>query len=386
MRRPIFPGSCYVVCVGINQYLDSSQMTELAYAQTDAAALHTLLLELGVPPHNSRLLLGEDATLDAVNDALDFILDQPHRSDLVIFYFAGHSIPIALDEETSKRSELFLATYDFDRQKIKTSRAFRLRYALGMERLRRDFFEGEGSRQRLFIFDSCYSGDFYGPGYRGESDAPNPAQEYIRQTLWSANVGRVALSSCLPTQRALEDPELGHGRFTYYLLEALRGTAENAVRRDGWLTVASLFDYLADQMPEDQRPVLSGVQHDQFRLVYFPDKTALATKREGLAEHGGGMGWDEVVNQSRQRSERFLREVRGTAERPGAFIPEVYVHREDAEAQLHSFLGSQAAGLILVGDSGIGKTNLLCWWTEALLEAGHAVFIYGCGVFYEPDI
>jgi len=383
---PRIAGTCYALCIGINQYQNSIQLPDLIYAESDAIALYDLLGELDVAKENRLLLLGKEASINAINDALDFIIDTPNRNDLVIFYFAGHSVPITIEEETGRKSEVILASYDFDRQKTKNSRAFRQRYALGMERLRKDFFEGEGSRQRLFIFDSCYSGDFYGSGYRDGNNIHDPVQNYIKHTLSSSNVGRVALSSCLPTQIALEDPELGHGRFTYYLLGALKGDADDAVRRDGWLTVASLFDYLADKLPDDQRPVLSGVQHDQFKLIYYPSKIVGQQGGSHSSNKEEGNTWDDVLKRSQERSHRFLREIRGTPERPGTFIPELYVHREEAESALNAFLSSDTPALILVGDSGIGKTNLLCWWTSILLGEGHAVFLYNCGTFNTPDV
>src|SRR5260221_14250462 len=98
------------------------------------------------------------------------------------------------------KGEVFLTSYDFDANKIRQSRAFRSRHALGMERLRKTFFEAEGSRKRLFIFDSCYSGDFPGPRYR--SDEADPVQGYIKYMLDSKSTGRVALLSCLPIQKA----------------------------------------------------------------------------------------------------------------------------------------------------------------------------------------
>ena len=265
----------YAVCIGINEYQHSAELSPLRYAEGDAQAMDSLLGQSGFEAENRCLLLGKAATLDAVNDALStMILDKPGKNDLVVLYFAGHSLPLVINERevqngAERISEVFLTTYDFDREKIKQSLSFRKRHALGMERLRKDFFEGEGSRKRLFIFDSCYSGDFYGPRYRDEAD---PVQGYIKHMLDSSSVGRVALSSCLPIQKAVEDPAIGHGRFTYYLLEALSGRDHEALRRDGCVTVSSLFDYLAKKLPPEQRPVLSGVQQDIFELVCYSDK------------------------------------------------------------------------------------------------------------------
>src|SRR5262249_30720651 len=87
----------------------------------------------------------------------------------------------------------------------------------------------------------------------------------------SGSTGRIALSSCLRIQKAVEDSELQHGRFTHYALKALQGKAPEALRLDGCVTVNTLFEYVADQLPPDQRPVLSGVQQDTFVLACYPD-------------------------------------------------------------------------------------------------------------------
>jgi uncharacterized caspase-like protein len=246
----------YAVCLGINSYHPTSGLSQLAYAEDDAKAMDALLGKLGFASENRCLLLGEAATLQAVNEALStYILDYPRENDLVIFYFAGHSLPVVInqsaveEEEAEPRSEVFLTTYDFDRQKIMQSPSFRRQQALGLERLRKDYFEGEGSRKRLFLFDSCYSGDFFGPRYRDEAD---PMQGYIKHTLGTSSYGRIALSSCLPVQKAAEDASLSHGRFTFYVLEALSGNAIDALGRDGCLTVNSLFEYLTRKLPHDQ--------------------------------------------------------------------------------------------------------------------------------------
>jgi len=96
--------------------------------------------------------------------------------------------------------------------------------------------------------------------------------------------------------------------------------------------------------------------------------------------------WDDVLERSRGQTERFLREARGTPQRPGPFISEVYTHRATAEAELNAFLDSDASALIVLGDSGVGKTNLLCQWTLELLEAGHSAFFYDCGGSIGLDI
>src|SRR5205823_5388774 len=45
--------------------------------------------------------------------------------------------------------------------------------------------------------------------------------------------------------------------------------APEAVRPDGWVTVGSLYDYLALKLPAGQRPVKGGIEFDAFGLVYY---------------------------------------------------------------------------------------------------------------------
>src|SRR5712692_5042538 len=89
----------YAVCIGINQYHHSAGLSTLRYAEGDAQAIDDLLRQLGFAPEHRCLLLGEAATLDAVNDALStMILDAPGKNDLVVFYFAGHSLPLVINQ------------------------------------------------------------------------------------------------------------------------------------------------------------------------------------------------------------------------------------------------------------------------------------------------
>lgn len=306
MARSTHTEQRYAVCVGINTYDSAAGLGPLSSAESDAQDIDQLLGDLGFPPANRRLLIGPDATLAAINDALaTHVLDMPGPNDLVVFYFAGHGVPITINADTTHseeefRTEVFMAPYDFNRQKVKLP-SFRRQQALGMGRLRRQFFEGDGSRKRLFILDSCYSGEFYGPHYR--SDSLDRVQGYIQHMLDSSSTGRVALSSCLPFQKALEDATLGHGRMTYYLLRALRGAELAAQRSDGSVTANSLFDYLADVLPPDQRPVFSGVQQDLFALVRYPRSNETPPMPAPVpASSGGGRSEKPSGGESTQHS------------------------------------------------------------------------------------
>ena len=96
--------------------------------------------------------------------------------------------------------------------------------------------------------------------------------------------------------------------------------------------------------------------------------------------------WTALQKQGAQQNSRFLDELEGTATRHEAFIPAVYTRRTSAEATLAAFLTSTDTALILTGDSGVGKTNLLCRWARDLTAGGHTVFFYDCGGSFSIEI
>jgi uncharacterized caspase-like protein len=75
--------------------------------------------------------------------------------------------------------------------------------------------------------------------------------------------GRVIITAAGPNEVALETAELGHGLFTYYLLEGLGGRADRD--GDGIVTVSELYEYLEHEVDRRaravggrQRPLMRG--------------------------------------------------------------------------------------------------------------------------------
>lgn len=100
----------FAVCVGINTYSPESGLADLTAAEDNARQFDALLGDLGFPAEQRCLLTGAQATLAAINAALDeFIIDRPQTDDLVVFYFAGHGVPVNIGSSDQPRSEVFLA-------------------------------------------------------------------------------------------------------------------------------------------------------------------------------------------------------------------------------------------------------------------------------------
>jgi tetratricopeptide (TPR) repeat protein len=66
------------------------------------------------------------------------------------------------------------------------------------------------------------------------------------------------------------------------------------------------------------------------------------------------------------------------------YIPQVYFPRKVMESELESFLKGGKSGFLLLGESGIGKTNLLCHKVDEWCERGEIVLFYA-GHKLNPD-
>ena len=100
----------------------------------------------------------------------------------------------------------------------------------------------------VVMLDTCHAGALGIPSSRVVS-----ADEMARQM--TAGEGFFLLAATKPGEESKEQSALGHGAFTYAVLEGLRGSAD--ADADGGLMVSELFGYVARRVP-----VLSqGRQH-----------------------------------------------------------------------------------------------------------------------------
>ena len=73
----------------------------------------------------------------------------------------------------------------------------------------------------IFISDSCYSGATAGRTFATASRRAIVSESFL--TRLSKGKGRIVLSASKASEVSEEREDLGHGVFTYYLLEGLRG-------------------------------------------------------------------------------------------------------------------------------------------------------------------
>jgi hypothetical protein len=76
-----------------------------------------------------------------------------------------------------------------------------------------------------------------------------------------------------------------------------------------------------------------------------------------------------AVRQSQEQLSRYQKEKYQTR---------VYLQRAEVEGHFAGFLNGEQTGFLIVGDSGTGKTNVLCHLTEERLKGADIVLFYNC--------
>jgi GTPase SAR1 family protein len=96
---------------------------------------------------------------------------------------------------------------------------------------------------------------------------------------------------------------------------------------------------------------------------------------------GGETTWEYLLKTSRQQTGRFIEELKKE------YLPNLYCNRHSIEKEVGNFLESDKTGLIIIGDSGVGKSTLLCHLAENLLNKDeNLVLFYSCGHSLTLDI
>jgi len=258
VTRVVDRGKIWSVVIGISQY---RAVRSLKYADKDALAFYDYLInQIGVPKEQVTLLTNDQATLFNLKRSLGTDLKRKAgQKDTVIIYYAGHGAP-----ETDATSpdedglEKYLVPYDADPNDLYTT-------GLPMREVE-TIFQRLASDRVIFITDSCYSGATAGRTFATASRRAVVSDAFLARL--SKGKGRVVLTASKASEVSEERENLGHGVFTYYLLEGLRGKAD--LDGDGVITVDEAYTYVSKKVPEatgqNQNPVKKGEVEGQLIL------------------------------------------------------------------------------------------------------------------------
>jgi len=219
--QPSFPqqanpvqGEVYAIVVGISKY---HYIRPLNYADNDAD-LFAEMLQSGaggrIKPENLFLLKNDSANAGNFWSAISRISNkQLKKGDRVYIYFAGHG------DGVKGLNEYYLLLSDC--QSANDGNNYLLSFgAIDMYHLKNriGLLTGRGV-EVILILDACRTNELAG-GY---------ASQVFNSSIIQTRVGEIAMLATGPGQISIEDASFGngHGLFTYNLIDALSGRADN---------------------------------------------------------------------------------------------------------------------------------------------------------------
>ena len=231
----------WLLLIGVNHYQDRSLPT-LRYAAIDCQGIGAALAAATAPFPDKEFLIHHDLiepqpTLAIVQSSLERVVAEAKVQDTILIYFSGHGVVEPIGQQT------ILCLADTDRQQLATTG---LPIQLVLEMLHKC-----AAHSQLLWLDACHSGNLSSnrPLDRQQqhgSISLDPATKLLA-SLRHRDVkshGFYALLSCDEGQQSWEFPDLGHGVFSYYLMQGLAGEAADA---QGIIDADSLYRYVYRQ-------------------------------------------------------------------------------------------------------------------------------------------
>ena len=228
----------YVLAIGVNEYKNASM--NLNYGKPDAESFVETVQQKGssiFKSINVTTLYDGKANKKNVEKAFQEIIKKAKPEDAFLFFYAGHGV--MSEPMEGKEEDFYMALHD-------VVRLYGDNEGLEKNGISADQITGLSkqikARKQMIVLDACQSGGAVETfSMRGATE-----QKAILQLARSA--GLVVMASTGTEQYATEFQALGHGVFTYALLQGMQGGADGGLK-DGKITVKELDAFINDQVP-----------------------------------------------------------------------------------------------------------------------------------------
>jgi tetratricopeptide (TPR) repeat protein len=231
-------GKLWAVVIGVSRYKNLAPKSQLEFAHRDAEDFAAFLRSPnggGYLSSQLTLLTNQAATLSAIRSALGTTLPRSvEPDDMVVIFFAGHGI-------VEGERDGYLLAYDSDPQNLYAT-------ALQVSELNRIISERLKARSVILIADACHSGQL-GLTSRSIGESAVMVNRFLDE-VGKSGKGVFRLLGSRQDQLSYEGRDWGggHGAFTWFLLEGLRGKADRD--KDSFVRVGELLDFLSETVPK----------------------------------------------------------------------------------------------------------------------------------------
>ncbi len=230
----------FAVVIGVSEY-DAPRL-KLNAADKDAALYARFLLETKkVTQANIQLLLNKKANSQAVNAAIRSLQQKPmKKGDEVIIYFSGHG-DIQKSKDTANKDGYvgYLLCSDVNIERAYTGAQGTLSFKDLNETV--TFLTQNGVEVSL-VLDACHSGQ----------TVNEEGADLLSESALTSFRNTIRYLSCGANQRSFESESIGHGFFTYYLVQGMMGAADNSPA-DNKIKVNELNIYVYNSVYEESK-------------------------------------------------------------------------------------------------------------------------------------
>ncbi len=239
----------WALLVGIGNY-QSDYVNELKFTSKDAQGIRDILIQKGsFGEDHIRLLTDDQATKQNIVAGLNWLADKSKPDDLVIIFHAGHGY-YCEDKDGDEKSrdpsgkdiyDEMLVTYDTDVLKPETG-LIDDEFSNLIKRIK--------SQNLIILFDTCHSGGaaLSATMARADRDPDLPPEEEMGTEADLDRQGSFLLTASRPSEYSWASTKLAHGVFTYHLLKALNGEADE--NGDGEIAIQEARDYINANVPQ----------------------------------------------------------------------------------------------------------------------------------------
>jgi hypothetical protein len=250
-------GNRWAVLVGVDAYKDRTYR-RLRVCTQDLSAISQQLSVSGFAPASMYVLsnhTSELPTRENILTTLKAIALATKPEDLLLFYYTGHG---DIDEHES-----YLVAND--------GRFINLEHtAVAINQIKK-IMQQSSARAKVLILDACHGGAAIG------TKGPRRMSPDFIQRVFEQAQGIAILSSCMQNQVSYEWQKQSRSVFTYYLLEALQGLADNDDK--GFVTVADIHRHVSNGViqwatsnKKPQTPTFQAEMAGDIIVCYYEQK------------------------------------------------------------------------------------------------------------------
>jgi len=230
----------HLVVVGVNAY--KGKIKPLGYAVPDATAFREELEKDArsvISNVKSYFITDAQADKTGIVNAFNDIKKNAKPQDVFVFYYAGHGYI------HPGNKEFYLVSAD-----VEDGNESLLKNGVAAKELQ-SFAVDIAAQKQVFILDACQSAGAF------EQMLKHDGEQQKALAVVSRSTGTHWMAASGSTETAKEFGELGHGAFTYTLLQALKGQAA----ANKMITVNGLKNFLQVQVPELIKKYGGGAQY-----------------------------------------------------------------------------------------------------------------------------